>query len=101
MNDNVFDSDCNRSGRIDPEGHEAPLLPHAPDEGFSDRDDRDLAELLNIRELSQVLRKSKCQIRRLTKNGKLPKPIYVGDTPLWPKPVIQAWLRRQVEGGGA
>lgn len=79
---------------------EPPLL-HDPEDGFSDRRDRDLAELLNLKELAQALRKSKCQIRRLSKNGKLPRPIYVGDTPLWPKEVIQAWIRRQIEGCGS
>lgn len=78
-----------------------PLTPFNPEEGYSDRRETELAKLFNIREMSEVLRKSESQIRRLVKKGRLPKPIYIGDTPLWPKEVIQAWLRRQIEGGGA
>ncbi len=56
-------------------------------------------QLLSLAQLALYLRKSESQLRRLVKKGALPKPIHVGDTPLWSTESIRAWMRSQTEGG--
>lgn len=56
-------------------------------------------QLLSLAQLALYLRKSESQLRRLVKKGALPKPIHVGDTPLWSTDSIRAWMRSQTEGG--
>ncbi len=56
-------------------------------------------QLLSLAQLALYLRKSESQLRRLVKKGALPKPIHVGDTPLWSTESIRAWMCRQTEGG--
>jgi predicted DNA-binding transcriptional regulator AlpA len=56
-------------------------------------------QLLSLAQLALYLRKSESQLRRLVKKGALPKPIHVGETPLWSTESIRAWMCRQTEGG--
>lgn len=56
---------------------------------------RDLACLLPLWEVAQILRKSIRQVRKLWYEGNLPDPIYVGRIPTWPHVAIRAWSRRQ------
>lgn len=75
-----------------------PLPPYSG--RFHSQDDG-LTSLHTIGEVAHLLRKSKGQVRRLFGKGKLPEPIYVGRTPMWPRQVIERWIQAEIAKGGS
>lgn len=105
MNTNEFETVSNGTDGIGNPGQDGkPRQPSHTDLTIAPQavggPDAALTDLKTIREIAQLLRKSKGQVRRLFGEGKLPEPIYIGRTPMWPRQVIEGWIRDQIAKGG-
>lgn len=53
--------------------------------------------LISKAELAEHFRCSERQIDKLTAEGKIPRPIMLGNTRRWPRSVIITWLEEQTD----
>ncbi len=51
--------------------------------------------LITFKDLKQILGISKTGIYRHVKQGSIPAPIYVGESPRWVLSEVNAWIRAQ------
>lgn len=56
-----------------------------------------IPELLNARDVAQILRISERSVWRLCAERKLPAPLHVGGAARWPKSEIEDWFKRAAQ----
>ncbi len=54
-------------------------------------------ELMTVEDLAMSLRVSVRSVWRQVSQGKLPRPVYVGNLARWPVAAVQSWLKQEFQ----